>query len=204
MLFKLNVRFALVPLTVIMLTGCATEPVAFFAIPSSAGVNVPVECKNYSVDADSYLWDFGDGTTSTEANPTHYYTEGSTYTVSLTAFAKGGKKKDVASRTIIIDAVQAFLGSYNVTQSCNSGNSNYPISVLDGGTNSLLLFNFTSLGLTLNANIIGGDSIVIPLQTYINYQIAGTGNLNGSVLTINYTLNDGFATDNCTVTAIKQ
>lgn len=34
--------------------------------------------------ADSWLWDFGDGTTSTLQNPSHYYTWGGTYTVSLT------------------------------------------------------------------------------------------------------------------------
>ena len=32
----------------------------------------------------SYLWDFGDGTTSTDANPTHLYNNSNTYTVSLT------------------------------------------------------------------------------------------------------------------------
>ncbi len=32
---------------------------------------------------DNYLWDFGDGTTSTESNPTHAYAEVGEYTVSL-------------------------------------------------------------------------------------------------------------------------
>ena len=33
--------------------------------------------------ATSYAWDFGDGTTSTDMNPTHVYAAGGTYTVSL-------------------------------------------------------------------------------------------------------------------------
>lgn len=33
--------------------------------------------------ASSYLWDFGDGNTSTEQNPTHVYNQGGTYNVSL-------------------------------------------------------------------------------------------------------------------------
>lgn len=40
-----------------------------------------------SGDADGdlgFLWDFGDGTTSSEADPTHLYDDGGTYTVSLT------------------------------------------------------------------------------------------------------------------------
>jgi hypothetical protein len=37
-----------------------------------------------SIDADSYLWDFGDGTTSSEGNPSHSYTLPGTYLVGLT------------------------------------------------------------------------------------------------------------------------
>ncbi|MGE7875421.1 collagenase ColA [Bacillus paramycoides] len=39
----------------------------------------------------SYLWDFGDGTTSTEANPTHVYEKEGTYTAKLTVKDNKGK-----------------------------------------------------------------------------------------------------------------
>ncbi|MEL7003200.1 MAG: PKD domain-containing protein, partial [Bacteroidota bacterium] len=50
-----------------------------------------VTFENLSEGADSYLWDFGDGNTSTDANPTNEYTDinlffGSTFEVCLTAF----------------------------------------------------------------------------------------------------------------------
>ncbi len=38
---------------------------------------------------ETYLWDFGDGNTSTEALPTHVYNTGGTYTVSLTISYSG-------------------------------------------------------------------------------------------------------------------
>ena len=38
----------------------------------------------------SYLWDFGDNSSSTIANPQHTYTAGGTYTVKLTATGAGG------------------------------------------------------------------------------------------------------------------
>lgn len=40
---------------------------------------------NTSMEATSYFWDFGDGNTSTEIEPSHNYTEPGTYTVSLFA-----------------------------------------------------------------------------------------------------------------------
>lgn len=40
---------------------------------------------NYSVNYDSYKWDFGDGTSSTNSNPKHYYKNSGTYTVTLKA-----------------------------------------------------------------------------------------------------------------------
>lgn len=40
---------------------------------------------NTSEDAETYLWEFGDGSTSSEANPIHSYEAPGTYTVKLTA-----------------------------------------------------------------------------------------------------------------------
>ncbi len=43
----------------------------------------PYTFENISQNADSYLWDFGDGNTSTELNPSHEYDEPGAYEVSL-------------------------------------------------------------------------------------------------------------------------
>ena len=40
---------------------------------------------NLSINAENYVWDFGDGTTSTEINPTHSYTLAGIYPVKLMA-----------------------------------------------------------------------------------------------------------------------
>ncbi|MEL7340340.1 MAG: PKD domain-containing protein, partial [Bacteroidota bacterium] len=64
----------------------ATEPIADFTAP------FPAECPGFPVVFNnlssgqglSYLWDFGDGNTSTASNPSHIYGLAGTYTVSLT------------------------------------------------------------------------------------------------------------------------
>lgn len=44
---------------------------------------------------DAWLWDFGDGETSTEQNPVHEYAEDGTYTVTLTASNNGGSDDEI-------------------------------------------------------------------------------------------------------------
>ena len=50
---------------------------------------------------DTYHWDFGDNATSTDANPTHTYTDGGVYTVTLKVTGEGGTTQ--AQKTINID-----------------------------------------------------------------------------------------------------
>ena len=38
---------------------------------------------NTSTNSESFIWNFGDGNTSTEANPTHIYTQSGTYEITL-------------------------------------------------------------------------------------------------------------------------
>lgn len=48
-----------------------------------------VAFRNLSLNATSYLWDFGDGNTSTLENPMHTYITGGNFTVTLTATGAG-------------------------------------------------------------------------------------------------------------------
>ena len=79
------------------LTDTATEavlvgikpPVANFTFtPATPRVGQTVQFTDQSTDPDgkiqSWSWDFGDGTTSTERNPRHQYAREGTYTVKLT------------------------------------------------------------------------------------------------------------------------
>jgi len=78
-------------LTILEYINVYQSPVAQFSVSPPA--NIPVFLKdalfqfsNTSLNASSYLWNFGDTTTSTETDPSHQYTETGDFTVILYAY----------------------------------------------------------------------------------------------------------------------
>ena len=73
------------------------------------------------MDAESYEWDFGDGTSSTQMNPSHiYYNAGNKY-VTMTAYSKKRKKSSTATAIVDVKAVGDVMfwtdesTTYNIT-----------------------------------------------------------------------------------------
>jgi len=77
-----------------------TEPVSSFQFEISNSDWRVVEFSNFSTNATSYTWDFGDGGSSTEENPTYTYTAGGDYDVVLTASDGSSSKTSTKSLTI--------------------------------------------------------------------------------------------------------
>ena len=98
-------------------SSCQKEPIASFTV-SSTSVNVDeiVSFSNTSIDAYRYEWDFGDGSTATYSSPKHTYTIAGTYTVTLTAFSKNGKKSGNATESITVSGSQNQTGSFTDTR----------------------------------------------------------------------------------------
>lgn len=66
-------------------------PIADFTYTGAdAKAPATVVFANVSINAETYLWEFGDGDTSTAKNPSHAYQAGGDYTVKLTATGPGG------------------------------------------------------------------------------------------------------------------
>lgn len=85
-----------------LLTSCIKQPTASFSVSkTSPKTGESIYFTNTSLDADSYEWDFGDGTSSTLANPSHTYYSSGSKLVSLTAYSKNRKKS--ASSTALVD-----------------------------------------------------------------------------------------------------
>ena len=57
---------------------------------------------NNSTNATGFVWSFGDGSTSTEANPTYQYQENGTFTISLTAVGICGTSTVTETVTISV------------------------------------------------------------------------------------------------------
>src|SRR4030095_15741613 len=76
---------------------------AQFTTPPAGCVPYTAEFTNTSLAGQSFQWDFGDGGTSTDINPTHLYTLPGTYTVTLIANDPGTcNLTDTTRQTIIV------------------------------------------------------------------------------------------------------
>lgn len=66
----------------------AAPPVAKFVSDIHGCVGYPVKFTNMSKNATEFVWSFGDGETSTDANPTHIFKTNGEYTVTLSVINK--------------------------------------------------------------------------------------------------------------------
>ncbi len=87
---------------VLFSVGCNKDNVnaSFTSSINEAEVGDTIVFTNESVNASYYQWDFGDGEQSYDKNPSHVYSNGGTYVVSLEAI--GDKASDNATDTISV------------------------------------------------------------------------------------------------------
>jgi PKD repeat protein len=89
---NVTASFAILPPVANFSASVVTGSAPLIVVFSDTSMNAPT----------AWLWDFGDGTTSTQQNPTHVYEQEGTYTVSLTATNTSGS--DVMITTNYISA----------------------------------------------------------------------------------------------------
>lgn len=84
------------------------RPVPRFNAPTSGCPNSPITFQNSTSGGGTYLWDFGDGSTSTLQNPVYSYAMPGTYTISLTVFGGNGCDSTIIRPNYItIETVEA-------------------------------------------------------------------------------------------------
>jgi len=121
----------------------------------------------------SHNWDFGDGGTSTEQNPSHTYTLAGTHAVSLTVTGPLGSDTDTKIDYITVtgpttvslqDGVNGYSGTRDTKLLSTTPNTNYGSAVqleVDGSPDYSVLLSWDMTSIPLGTTI---DSVAITLE----------------------------------------
>lgn len=91
-------------------------PYANFTVSDTLGVNpftVTFTDASFMAGLNSWTWDFGDGSSSTDQNPSHTYTTAGFFTITLTA-SNGTASQSISKTIHVVDGVTASFAA-NVT-----------------------------------------------------------------------------------------
>jgi len=150
--------------TVVNVALVQPAPVANFAADVTSTCNGTVQFSNTGTYASSstFLWNFGDGQTSTDENPQHTYASNGTYTVQLTITACAGS--DSESKTSYITVNMPAAPTATGATICGSGTATLTAS----GTNTLNWYSAATGGTLLGT----GSSYTTPsISTTTTYYV---------------------------------
>jgi len=142
-------------------------PVAnFSATPMSGNTPLTVQFTDLSSgNTTSWLWNFGDGGTSTNQNPNHTYTTPGSYTVSLTATNSGGSDTVVGGSPIVVNNVAAPVANFSATPMSGYAPLTVQFTDLSSGGATSWLWDFgdgstsTSQNPSHTYNIVGSYTV---------------------------------------------
>ncbi len=148
--------------------------IAAFDAPDTICLPLAVAFTNLSGGASGYLWEFGDGYTSTAASPTHIYAAPGTYTVTLTAInPETCNESDTVEHIVFIDLPGPLLEVMADTTICGPIDG-IVLSATSFGTADQYIWSTSPLFTdTLNADL--GDS-----TAFISPAISGTYHVQAS------------------------
>jgi gliding motility-associated-like protein len=130
----------------------------YTAPPPGCSVPVTVSFTSSSAGAASYLWNFGDGTTSTLANPTHVYNVRGTFSVSLIVKSAAGCTDTIVKQGVV-SIVSPNVVSLNTVpiSGCIPFTNNFTATVTSPEPIKSYFWNFGDGSTSTQAN---------PLHTY--------------------------------------
>lgn len=99
--------YSISAILILLFSSCQKDPIADAILDPNPGyVGDSITFTNLSLNAESYEWDLGDGTTSTDRNVKHVYIHPGTYSVSLDAY---GKKSGKSTASYLVEVIGAEL-----------------------------------------------------------------------------------------------
>lgn len=121
------------------------NPVAAFTSAPSTPITLIIPAVisfiNQSTSASSYLWDFGDGSTSTDINPQHTYTTNGTFHVKLTAINPTTCAVSVTEGDYIIKFGNVIFIPNTFTPNADGINDKFGVSITNLKTYHIQIFN---------------------------------------------------------------
>lgn len=141
------------------------QPILYMTFDESfAYVDEEISFKNLSEYSDTYEWDFGDGSTSIDANPAHAYDKAGEYTITLTGIGDGGEKKE---KFVITIKEQTILGSWTLVNAVYEDSelataagsleildeTNYTAEFINGANTGKVTAKFTTLDNSFLSNV---------------------------------------------------
>jgi hypothetical protein len=105
-----------------------------------------------------YSWDFGDGTTSTDEDPTHTYTADGTYTVTLTVSSDCGSDTFTQDITIVITVLIEQLKPVEMTVYPNPVRDNVTLKLSGDGKGYIALYDITGKEVLRKNIVLNGSA----------------------------------------------
>lgn len=150
-----------------------------------------VQFLNNSINATSYSWNFGDGNTSTSANPSHTYATGGDFTVVLTATNGDCSNTFTINLTSVAVSENVAFEDLRVFPNPTENELNIQFSSFDSGMMNATIFN-------LAGQIVSAE--VFAVNAGNMFHTIDTSNLESGVYFVNLSNN----TSNITIRVIKK
>ncbi|MDF1544220.1 MAG: PKD domain-containing protein, partial [bacterium] len=122
---------------------CVTPTAGFVGSPVSGDYPLTVNFTDQSTNATSYSWSFGDGGTSTAANPSYTYTTAGTFTVTQTVTNSCGSDQMVRTAYITVTEPPCDPPVADFNGSPTSGTEPLTVNFSDLSTNSPTSWSWT-------------------------------------------------------------
>ncbi|MES2593215.1 MAG: PKD domain-containing protein [Bacteroidota bacterium] len=146
-----------------------TSDTAVTCVPNTVTFTDNSVTGNVSDPIIAWNWNFGDGTTSTQQNPAHLYTNAGTYSVSLTVTTSGGCTNNNSSAPLIINAYPFPIAAFTV----NSTTLDLPFEQLIASNQSVggITYNWSfgdgNTAATFNAQHVYSTVGIFPVQLIV-------------------------------------
>jgi gliding motility-associated-like protein len=161
------------PDSMVLQLSVAANVKAIFTTPPTGCTPYNAVFTNTSLAGQTFQWDFGDGTTSTQTSPTHLYSAAGTYTITLVANDPNTcNLTDTIRKTISVfdNPVAAF------TWSPDPPVENTPTFFDNSSSPDAVLFKW---------DFGDGDTLLTPVRTPIQHQYNATGTFNACLTAYN-------------------